>query len=54
MCAWKECPDDVDESRKYSVDERNARIATKTSGSDWCTIIGDTSASLDASYIVEH
>ena len=54
MCAWKECPDDVDESRKYSVDERDARIATKTSGSDWRTIIWNTSVPLDTSYIVEH
>ena len=29
------------------MDERNARIATKTSGSDWRTIIGDTSVPLD-------
>ena len=36
------------------MDERNAMIATKTSGSDWRTIIGDTSVPLDTSYIVEH
>ena len=41
--AWKECPDDVDAIRTYSVDQRNARIAKKTSGSDcYCTIIGNT------------
>ena len=22
-CGWKECPDDVDKDRKYSVDEKN-------------------------------
>ena len=27
--AWKECPDDVDANRKYSVDKGNTRIATK-------------------------
>ena len=54
--AWKECPGNVDEDRKYSVDERNDRIATKISnnGNGWCTIIGDTSVPLDTSYIVEH
>ena len=40
-CVWKECPDDVDERRKYSVDEENPRIATKI-GYDYCTIIGNT------------
>ena len=28
-CAWKECPDDIYEDRKYSVDKMNPRIATK-------------------------
>ena len=27
-CAWRECPDEVDEKRKYSVDEKNSRVAT--------------------------
>ena len=43
--SWKECPDNVDKSRKYYVDEMNPRIATKigASGSyDYCTIIGNT------------
>ena len=43
-CVWKECPDYVEEGNKYSVDEKNPRIATKTDG-DWlnsCTIIGNT------------
>ena len=48
--AWKECPDNVDKDRKYSVDEKNPRIAKKI-GNDWnflfgdgnlCTIIGNT------------
>ena len=40
-CVWKECPDNVDEYRKYTVDEENPRIATKI---DYCssTIIGNT------------
>ena len=38
---WKECPDDVDNNRKYSVNERNPRVATKINYS-WCTIIGNT------------
>ena len=46
-CCWKGCPDDVYENRKYSVDEENPRIATKTGNSGygygyWCTIIGNT------------
>ena len=28
-CAWKECPDDVEDDRKYSVDKSNHKIATK-------------------------
>ena len=28
-CIWKECPDDVDDDMKYSVDEKNPRITTK-------------------------
>ena len=41
--SWKECPSNVDEGRKYSVDARNTRIATKI-GEDYydCTIIGST------------
>ena len=27
--SWKKCPNDVDEDRKYSLNERNPRIATK-------------------------
>ena len=38
---WKECPDDVDGNRKYSVDVKNPRIATKIGG-NFCTIIGNT------------
>ena len=41
-CVWKECPDNVDGNRKYSVDMKNPRIATKINGSNWCTIIGNT------------
>ena len=40
-CGWKECPENVDKQRKYSVDEKNPRIATKKDNS-WCTIIGNT------------
>ena len=40
--AWKECPGNVDEDRKYSVNKGNTRIATKINGYDWCTIIGNT------------
>ena len=38
---WKECPDNVDENRKYFVDEKNPRIATKNKDR-WSTIIGST------------
>ena len=43
-CAWKECPGDVYERIKYSVDEKNPRIATKVSNSlrEYPTIIGNT------------
>ena len=46
--AWKECPGNVDKDRKYSVDEGNTRIATKISGGDWCTIIGNAPIPLNA------
>ena len=39
---WKECPGDVHESRKYSVDEKNPRIARKNNSTDdYCTIVGN-------------
>ena len=43
-CVWKKCPDDIAYSRKYSVDEKNPRIATKIGGWDdgYCIIIGNT------------
>ena len=38
----KECPDDIDKKKRYSVDEENPRIATRI-GDYWnCTIIGYT------------
>ena len=40
--AWKKCPEDVDEDSKYSVDEKDPRIATKIGADDYCTIIGNT------------
>ena len=43
LCVWKECPDNVDGNRKYSVDVKNPRIATKINGGGYyCTIIGNT------------
>ena len=39
---WKECPDDVDLERKYSVGVENPRIATKINDDFYCTIIGNT------------
>lgn len=42
-CVWEKCPDNVDDDRKYSVDEVNPRVATKTGQYDcFCTIIGNT------------
>ena len=41
-CVWKECPDYVDEEMKYSVNEKNQRIATKINSNNYCTIIGNT------------
>ena len=40
-CVWKRCPDDVDRNRRYSVNKKNSRIATKIGGY-YCTIIGNT------------
>ena len=40
-CGWKECPDDVDGKRQYSVDENNKKVARKI-GNGYCTIIGNT------------
>ena len=45
--AWKEGPGNVNLFNKYSVDERDTRIATRINGSDWCTIIGNTSIPLN-------
>ena len=40
-CAWRECPEHVDEDRRYAVSPANPRVATKTSY--WnCTVVGDT------------
>ena len=41
-CTWKKCPDDVDEKKKYFLDENNPRIAIKSGKNGWCTIIGNT------------
>ena len=41
-CVWKECPDNVDERRKYSVDGENPRITTNLGYGYCCTIIGNT------------
>ena len=43
-CAWRECPDHVYKKRKYSVDKKNPRTATKINSSNgyYCTIIGNT------------
>ena len=43
-CVWKKCPDNVDKERKYSVDEKNPRIATIVGDNDGycCTIIWNT------------
>ena len=41
-CAWKECPDNAEWYRKYSVDEMNSRVVTKINGYGYCTIIGNT------------
>ena len=42
-CVWKKCPDDADWRLKYSIDEKNPRIATKTCGGGnyRSTIIGN-------------
>lgn len=46
-CAWKECPRHVIDDRKYSVDEKNPRVATKV-GTSLCTVIGKSPIPLDS------
>lgn len=38
--AWKECPDNVNEKRRYHIDENHPRIATR-SAEEFCTVIGN-------------
>ena len=45
-CDWKECPPELNNDLKYSVDERNSMIATKNErdngwGNEFCTVIGN-------------
>ena len=44
-CIWKECPSDAYWGWKYSVDEENPRIATKSNNGD-CIVTGNMSLSL--------
>lgn len=46
-CAWKECPHHVIDDRKYSVDEKNPRVATKV-GTSLCTVIGKSPIPLNS------
>ena len=55
-CGWKECPDNVVWKNKYSVDEKNPRVATKiihgredycSYGKGYSTIIGNTAIPLN-------
>ena len=40
-CVWKKCPDNIEEKRKYSVDEKNPRVASRLGGYlESCTIVG--------------
>lgn len=52
---WKKCPGDVDWIRKYNVNEKNPRIATRvnSNGYNLCTIIGNTAIPPQHSYIME-
>ena len=51
-CKWRECPDDVLEERKYSIDASNSRVAIKTGYNKWycdcCTVIGNTPIPINA------
>ena len=56
-CAWKKCPDHVNDKNKYSVDEDNPRIATKTRGyGSWgsgsCTVTGNTPFPLNSNFMM--
>ena len=41
LCVWKECPDNVEKDKKYTVGKMNPRVATKV-GDKHSTIIGNT------------
>ena len=41
-CVWKECPNLVGRSKKYSVGVKNPRIAAKIGYYEHCTVIGKT------------
>lgn len=39
---WKDCPEDIDAIRKYSVNQKNSRVTVKEgNGNLWCTVIGN-------------
>ena len=43
LCVWKRCTRGILRGRRYSVDEKNPRIATKTEFENrFCTLIGST------------
>ena len=47
-CVWKECPSYVwNEKKKYSFGLWNARVAKKTGGNGFCTIVGNTALPLN-------
>lgn len=47
-CAWRKCPDNVNNDRKYNVDINRPRVAAKANGSSICTVIGNASIPLNA------
>ena len=41
-CVWRECPDNVDKDRKYSLAKNNSKVVTKIGGDDHAsTIVGN-------------
>lgn len=42
ICSWSKCPEKVSDERKYTLNNENPRLATKTSNSGcWTTVLGN-------------
>ena len=42
-CCWKECPESVEEDKRYALDSEGSRVAVKAGANGyWCSVIGNT------------